>query len=177
MWGQEIGGASTAKCDRIIPMRVGTSRQDFQLQFCHRDHPHACGDKPLSTVAYNRRWGSSPCVWGQDFFDVTFNASYRIIPMRVGTRYSNQVFPSLCWDHPHACGDKLLRSHALKHSSGSSPCVWGQVAIEPLSIIRRRIIPMRVGTSKSSTQRFPCLWDHPHACGDKPFSFYVFLLC
>ena len=26
---------------------------------------------------------------------------------------------------------------------------------------------MRVGTSKSSTQRFPCLWDHPHACGDK----------
>ena len=29
--------------------------------------------------------GSSPRVWGQDFFDVSFNASYRIIPTRMGT--------------------------------------------------------------------------------------------
>ncbi len=167
VWGQEIGGASTAKCDRIIPMRVGTSRQDFQLQFCHRDHPHACGDKPLSTVAYNRRWGSSPCVWGQDFFDVTFNASYRIIPMRVGTRYSNQVFPSLCWDHPHACGDKLLRSHALKHSSGSSPCVWGQARQLRGNKAEVGIIPMRVGTSCHRAVKHYQTEDHPHACGDK----------
>ena len=67
-------------------MRVGTSLLFYILTYNAWDHPHACGDKPLSTVAYNRRWGSSPCVWGQDFFDVTFNASYRIIPMRVGTR-------------------------------------------------------------------------------------------
>ena len=45
VWGQETGGASTAKCNRIIPMRVGTS--NTQLINCckYKDHPHACGDK------------------------------------------------------------------------------------------------------------------------------------
>ena len=61
----------------------------------------------------------------------------------------------------------MLRSHALKHSSGSSPCVWGQARQLRGNKAEVGIIPMRVGTSKSSTQRFPCLWDHPHACGDK----------
>ena len=148
-------------------MRVGTSIVHVFLCDSREDHPHACGDKPLSTVAYNRRWGSSPCVWGQDFFDVTFNASYRIIPMRVGTRYSNQVFPSLCWDHPHACGDKLLRSHALKHSSGSSPCVWGQARQLRGNKAEVGIIPMRVGTSCHRAVKHYQTEDHPHACGDK----------
>ena len=30
VWGQEIGGASTVKCDRIIPMRVGTSKKNLK---------------------------------------------------------------------------------------------------------------------------------------------------
>ena len=45
VWGQEIGGASTAKCDRIIPMRVGTSAGTKKRAVRDGDHPHACGDK------------------------------------------------------------------------------------------------------------------------------------
>ena len=45
VWGQEIGGASTVKCDRIIPMRVGTRRSLHRDNAVFEDHPHACGDK------------------------------------------------------------------------------------------------------------------------------------
>ena len=92
---------------------------------------------------------------------------YRIIPMRVGTRYSNQVFPSLCWDHPHACGDKFERFHSFHAGHGSSPCVWGQANIVNSKLKRLGIIPMRVGTRIQFY--IPCFiaWDHPHACGDK----------
>ena len=52
--------------------------------------------------------GSSPRVWGQDFFDVSFNASYRIIPTRMGTRTATQGNFAGAWDHPHAYGDKFF---------------------------------------------------------------------
>ena len=158
-------------------MRVGTSDRVTHRIDKWEDHPHACGDKKSVAQALLSVTGSSPCVWGQA--DRIFNCNFvtGIIPMRVGTSRYPQLRITAVGDHPHACGDKQDNCEETKQRLGSSPCVWGQVAIEPLSIIRRRIIPMRVGTSKSSTQRFPCLWDHPHACGDKPFSFYVFLLC
>ena len=45
VWGQARAHLKTAMPNRIIPMRVGTSKQTFRLFVKIWDHPHACGDK------------------------------------------------------------------------------------------------------------------------------------
>ena len=55
----------------------------------------------------------------------------------------------------------------LKKSQGSSPRVWGQADIHYLLCSGYRIIPTRVGTSVCCRRIIACVWDHPHACGDK----------
>ena len=111
--------------------------------------------------------GSSPCVWGQDKAEVSKLNEARIIPMRVGTRLLVSQMVSLIRDHPHACGDKICKASATTSTSGSSPCVWGQVTGFNKSCDVTRIIPMRVGTRHSLRINCRCIEDHPHACGDK----------
>ena len=66
--------------------------------------------------------------------------------MRVGTSVPlrERRFPA--WDHPHACGDKILFHKFLILSPGSSPCVWGQAGAARRVWVSSGIIPMRVGT-------------------------------
>ena len=89
VWGQEIGGASTAKCDRIIPMRVGTRTLRSFASCVVKDHPHACGDKALCCCALVAYSVSSPCVWGQAREKHRPYQYAGIIPMRVGTRIAD----------------------------------------------------------------------------------------
>ena len=111
--------------------------------------------------------GSSPRVWGQ--VNVPFSKIMlpRIIPTRVGTSYILFCDSPYHEDHPHACGDKSNEFFNFFQYLGSSPRVWGQVAIELSSVIRQRIIPTRVGTSSPCRNQLPPYKDHPHACGDK----------
>ena len=70
-------------------------------------------------------------------------------------------------DHPHAYGDKLFRPISTSVLSGSSPRVWGQVALPINKLFYQGIIPTRMGTSCYFITRAYCLQDHPHAYGDK----------
>ena len=151
-------------------MRVGTSKQDSPQKSRRKDHPHACGDKCGRCRACKARVGSSPCVWGQVAVIVRLNLYLRIIPMRVGTRtpLPPQVHGNR--DHPHACGDKHFHHLRSLVSVGSSPCVWGQDTTKDGKTTKKRIIPMRVGTSRPVSVNEPFELDHPHACGDKLIS-------
>ena len=127
-------------------MRVGTSLIFPSPLHRGQDHPHACGDKCSARAIDVCILGSSPCVWGQDFHCYTSLHSFRIIPMRVGTRGNSFRSAVRTEDHPHACGDKLTDRLATSLLQGSSPCVWGQAFyIFPFKN-QKRIIPMRVGT-------------------------------
>ena len=53
---------------------------------------------------------------------------------------------------------------------GSSPRVWGQVVTHIYCLLRKGIIPTRVGTSPIISDIFSNVRDHPHACGDKMFA-------
>ena len=50
-------------------------------------------------------------------------------------------------DHPHACGDKRYEFFTTENATGSSPRVWGQVALPEEDFKIAGIIPTRVGTS------------------------------
>ena len=106
-------------------------------------------------------------MWGQVTGATVQIASGRIIPMRVGTSNASNFRCRICWDHPHACGDKMNDFIKNINDVGSSPCVWGQVCSRWSFNGNVRIIPMRVGTRTHSCPLSIKKKDHPHACGDK----------
>ena len=151
VWGQEMLFYLSTACQGIIPTRVGTS---FKPRFSYsllQDHPHACGDKPVSDIATKSRGGSSPRVWGQVMSTCSRYRTSRIIPTRVGTSNRGHFHRPCARDHPHACGDKKLSYSFHIVGVGSSPRVWGQEYVRTVLIIRHRIIPTRVGTSSSAS--------------------------
>ena len=127
-------------------MRVGTRFVKPQPRLARQDHPHACGDKSIVTPATFVVKGSSPCVWGQDSAKQQPPMVVWIIPMRVGTRRTVTLRIGWNEDHPHACGDKLVKKYLFHLFFGSSPCVWGQVFKKGKLNFGEGIIPMRVGT-------------------------------
>ena len=146
MWGQGITRKAVTTTVRIIPTRVGTRYLLNAHHNYNQDHPHACGDKTFWGMSSERRRGSSPRVWGQAKKVYPKEGELRIIPTRVGTsnKLSNYIWSGE--DHPHACGDKISNNRCFVSSTGSSPCVWGQVPASIGARINCRIIPTRVGT-------------------------------
>ena len=107
VWGQAIpDGTYKAKC-RIIPTRVGTSTSIDTNAAGIMDHPHACGDKGVTSFIKPAIVGSSPRVWGQVHAIEDVRWSEGIIPTRVGTSMIILIKKLIAQDHPHACGDKM----------------------------------------------------------------------
>ena len=146
---------------------MGTSKKSRRSGECVRDHPHACGDKSCLVNSSRIDSGSSPRVWGQVRSLRTSRRLFSIIPTRVGTSLPPCCSRAGYWDHPHACGDKNSVISLFHESLGSSPRVWGQGYSVLTSTREPRIIPTRVGTSKSANIIIFVHKDHPHACGDK----------
>ena len=95
------------------------------------------------------------------------SVAFRIIPTRVGTRQFEKHNRLQQGDHPHACGDKVLKVSVVVIFLGSSPRVWGQVQRPTKRRDNSRIIPTRVGTREFVREMSTRNEDHPHACGDK----------
>ena len=146
MWGQDSARNTFNHRIRIIPTRVGTRMHRSDRPFQHANHPHACGDKEGVYGSVSATVGSSPRVWGQVERESDSPLDPRIIPTRVGTRYRVCNSGDISEDHPHACGDKISNNRCFVSSTGSSPCVWGQVPASIGARINCRIIPTRVGT-------------------------------
>ena len=86
VWGQDRVIVPFSCSILIIPTRVGTSHIGNSKHIIRPDHPHACGDKTLSSKSLKDCWGSSPRVWGQVISAAPFVVVVGIIPTRVGTR-------------------------------------------------------------------------------------------
>ena len=149
VWGQVAVFICPVSFSGIIPTRVGTSSHNGSIGRSSKDHPHACGDKPILTEKNTRLAGSSPRVWGQANWSDQRLREIRIIPTRVGTRLTASATTSADKDHPHACGDKIVDINAEVFQLGSSPRVWGQGYGLREGSHLQRIIPTRVGTSAS----------------------------
>ena len=111
--------------------------------------------------------GSSPRVWGTERGPRAKRAPCRFIPTRVGNSIRGRPVHARSPVHPHACGEQQAAVVRPARGLGSSPRVWGTVAVgvevEPVE----RFIPTRVGNSAlsgSEARRIPV---HPHACGEQ----------
>ena len=146
VWGQALFISALDQSRRIIPTRVGTRSSQDTCRSSPEDHPHACGDKSFKIARLSDGVGSSPRVWGQERVQHRKYLSAGIIPTRVGTRPPLKRSRATFLDHPHACGDKAVRSNEFCRSFGSSPRVWGQELHIKIGMGTGRIIPTRVGT-------------------------------
>ncbi len=92
--------------------------------------------------------GSSPRVWGTDFFIEPGWCSERFIPTRVGNGCEVSCQLTRNTVHPHACGERALGLSQSDLLGGSSPRVWGT----GWSLLGRhrglRFIPTRVGNGR-----------------------------
>ena len=85
VWGQGVNFNHSVFIAGIIPTRVGTRAVNQLRHSLHKDHPHACGDKCMTTAVFVLLAGSSPRVWGQVEQIIEAHAETGIIPTRVGT--------------------------------------------------------------------------------------------
>ncbi len=88
VWGQVLDQQACYDSHGIIPTRVGTSKHQNNIDELSQDHPHACGDKQSKIILRIETLGSSPRVWGQDKKQIRIGFFARIIPTRVGTRWT-----------------------------------------------------------------------------------------
>ena len=70
-------------------------------------------------------------------------------------------------DHPHPCGEKLLRLLRGLCVAGSPPPMWGKVGESAQNLNPLRITPTHVGKSYVLRVVQPDSEDHPHPCGEK----------
>ena len=126
-----------------------------------RDHPHAYGDKLVSYTKLRGFIGSSPRVWGQDLLASLAGKILGIIPTRMGTSVSEILIHLLCWDHPHAYGDKAIDRQVRGLVEGSSPRVWGQVIKGINDVANQGIIPTRMGTRLKKSRKIAVLQNQP----------------
>ena len=168
VWG-EVGysGAPEGRF-RIIPTRVGRRNCESPWRSGKPDHPHACGEKLSRIAGPECDIGSSPRVWGEGADRPAVRHPVRIIPTRVGRSAPPSTSRCRCSDHPHACGEKVMRVRIPSWAFGSSPRVWGEEYADLTTELALRIIPTRVGRSKGKSICVMGSPDHPHACGEKP---------
>ena len=132
---------------RYIPTRVGTTAQQHARVSGRRYIPTRVGTTDGEARRQHRR--------------------FRYIPTRVGTttpvspdECAASVHPHACGDHgpgsatvrgcsvhPHACGDHARTTSGSSSPSGTSPRVWGPLALGLGVEARGRYIPTRVGTT------------------------------
>ena len=151
----------------IIPARAGSSRQSSSGGGAARDHPRACGEQRLISVAVLSLSGSSPRVRGAGRARPIAVREDGIIPARAGSRVSILFQNSRHRDHPRACGEQSLVVVDPSTHPGSSPRVRGAVLCRAGSPAGPGIIPARAGSSFVARSMTFATWDHPRACGEQ----------
>ena len=97
----------------------------------------------------------------------TIATNMRITPAHAGKRNGQSRAWQTTWDHPRACGEKVMSSDPTFPSLGSPPRMRGKVLSKNLEWLRTRITPAHAGKSWPSSLAAASAWDHPRACGEK----------
>ena len=94
-----------------------------------------------------------------------------ITPAHAGKSWGSRSCSGASWDHPRACGEKLMQAGCLNHCEGSPPRMRGKALHLNSYMIRQRITPAHAGKSITAYLNCSLKGDHPRACGEKPHTF------
>ena len=166
VWGIPAGPGGEVLLPRFIPTRVGNTPRAAPACASCAVHPHACGEYRHAGRGHGDPGGSSPRVWGIQVvigYDVVED---RFIPTRVGNTCRHDAGCGPGPVHPHACGEYWFAISSTRHTSGSSPRVWGILFGKQGDGVGGRFIPTRVGNTPNAEGHATIGPVHPHACGE-----------
>ena len=133
-----------------------------------KDHPRMCGEKPERIAPSAMMPGSPPRMRGKVIHDGGGLFGHRITPAHAGKSSRVSSFLWLFWDHPRACGEKLVTTPGQKPPFGSPPRMRGKDKVAFVHRGQQGITPAHAGKSSKSRIRRTESQDHPRACGEKP---------
>ena len=84
MWGIQRNLFIEYVWVRITPTYVGNTVPVLHLLYGHEDHPHVCGEYPLSSIMALIVSGSPPRMWGLQLILPAPESEIRITPTYVG---------------------------------------------------------------------------------------------
>ena len=130
-------------------------------------HPHARGERQVGDDVCVSHDGSSPRPWGTLGKGPDQKPIVRFIPTPVG----NAIAPHLSFDavavHPHARGERPMKTISVLLKCGSSPRPWGTLQAIRSRVGIDRFIPTPVGNAAPSRSHRPARAVHPHARGER----------
>ena len=165
--GKESDELGLGQTIRITPARAGKSGSAAWHRWACRDHPRACGEKPVAMQSCMTKRGSPPRVRGKAPQRHRGTEGGRITPACAGKRGAGRCLPCKCGDHPRVCGEKFSGIVVRSAPLGSPPRVRGKVQLCSRIRNQKRITPACAGKSTSFQTVCRCRWDHPRVCGEK----------
>ncbi len=167
VWGTVDGRLKPVMEPRLIPAGVGNGARHTRFGEFLPAHPRGCGERISVNDRLDSHFGSSPRVWGTAVMYDAVQFPARLIPAGVGNgppgRHQRSTSPA----HPRGCGERSQTPSKRRKEFGSSPRVWGTVALFVLRLFQGRLIPAGVGNGRYlSTMRAPKA-AHPRGCGER----------
>ena len=131
--------------DGITPAYAGKRLLHTSGDIRGWDHPRVCGEKMVSMIPHRRSRGSPPRVRGKGRCHHPVIFVDRITPAYAGKRASASPAPSVPWDHPRVCGEKVSSTSPIKCLKGSPPRMRGKVPQPGVEGCRLGITPAYAG--------------------------------
>ena len=149
MRGKEVQGLFQDLVGGITPACAGKRARPSPCRSQSRDHPRACGEKRVGSLASVGLSGSPPRVRGKACRCPPLDTNQRITPACAGKRKPPPDRHKNWGDHPRMCGEKLLISAYFRFKRGSPPAYAGK--------------------SWRASKKPPGSSDHPRVCEEKNF--------
>ena len=167
VWGKGHRNSQSDYQRGITPACAGKRARPSPCRSQSRDHPRACGEKRVGSLASVGLSGSPPRVRGKACRCPPLDTNQRVTPACAGKSAGTGSRSGASWDHPRLCGEKPVTVRCIFLNLGSPPRVRGKdPETTPPSPVQG-ITPAHAGKSG-------CRWcsrsrskDHPRACGEK----------
>ena len=151
---------------RITPAHAGKTARDSMASRAIPDHPRACGENALKSVARLPFLGSPPRMRGKQAPCALSVLCHRITPAHAGKTGRAGALAPVAADHPRACGENPCVCWACALSCGSPPRMRGKpLGVNPVWLMGR-ITPAHAGKTKILSSPPSGKTDHPRACGE-----------
>ena len=133
---------------RITPAYAGKRKACQEVSRQDEDHPRLCGEKFIFSFIVCLILGSPPPMRGKVIDTLSGKFVIRITPAYAGKSRRRYLPPSLSWDHPRLCGEKLSHRRVYFPRLGSPPPMRGKVRMHEGKLAMDRITPAYAGKSR-----------------------------
>ena len=155
MRGKVSPNARYAHNSGITPAHAGKRSTAIHPDTAARDHPRACGEKLLRAKSPDYPLGSPPRMRGKVGFQRDLGLRPGITPAHAGKSKLDAHRINVDWDHPRACGEKLIRTFYSDAKPGSPPRMRGKGPPRPVQRPRQGITPAHAGKRGRNADQKP----------------------